>query len=180
MDALDGCLWNMEKKLDRNYTIILHVLKATPQKTTFLHHLPLISQTILVRQTRRGALLEKQGWTHNRCSSVDSYTWTHQYWSTSKNLHQLCVDTRCSLEDLSGMMYDRDRWWETRDTSCCQCDLMIMLFICLYIDNLIIFHQMSILLYLWSSTCFDPISTKLLGIFSAMSGKVLSYIRRSG
>ena len=33
---------------------------------------------------------------------MDSYIWVRQGCLTSKNLHQLCVDTGCSLEDLPG------------------------------------------------------------------------------
>ena len=32
------------------------------------------------------ALLKKQGRTHKWHSPMDSYTWTHQYWPTNKNL----------------------------------------------------------------------------------------------
>ena len=45
-------------------------------------------------------------------SSMDHYTWTCQYWLTNKNLHHLCGNTRCSLEDLRGAMNDRDGWRE--------------------------------------------------------------------
>ena len=49
-----------------------------------------------------GTLLEKQGWTSKWCSSIFPYTWAYQCWLSSKNLHQLCVNTGCSLEDRDG------------------------------------------------------------------------------
>ena len=36
------------------------------------------------------------------------FIWICQCWPTSKNFNQLCVDTGCSLEDLSVMMDDRE------------------------------------------------------------------------
>ena len=33
------------------------------------------------------AQLEKKEQAHKQCSLMDSYTWTHQYWLTSKDLH---------------------------------------------------------------------------------------------
>ena len=39
---------------------------------------------------------------------MDSNIWTHQYWLTNKNLHQLCANTECRIEDLLETMDD----WE--------------------------------------------------------------------
>ena len=57
---------------------------------------------------------------------MDPYTWTGQGCPTSKNLHQLCVDTGCSLEDLQGVKDDRERKRESQGNPCCQCDLMMI------------------------------------------------------
>ena len=73
-----------------------------------------------------GALLEEQIWTHKQCSSMDPYTWMCQYWPTSKNLHQLCMDTRCSLKDLLGVMDDKDRQKESLGNPCYQCDWVMI------------------------------------------------------
>ena len=35
----------------------------------------------------------EKGWTYQRSSLQDSYVLTHQFWLTSKYLHQLCADT---------------------------------------------------------------------------------------
>ena len=43
---------------------------------------------------------------------MDTYAWLCQCWLTSKNLHQLCIDTGCSLEDLPEAIDDRDEWRE--------------------------------------------------------------------
>ena len=37
---------------------------------------------------------------------------TRTCWPTNKDLHQLCVDTWYTLEDLPGAVDDRDEWWE--------------------------------------------------------------------
>ena len=60
-----------------------------------------------------GTVLEKQGQTHKRHSLMDSCTWMCHYWSTSKDLHQLCMDTGCSVENLSRAMDDWDGWRES-------------------------------------------------------------------
>ena len=39
-------------------------------------------------------------------------------WPAKTNLHQLCVDTECSLENLPGAMDDRDRWKEKESGIC--------------------------------------------------------------
>ena len=44
---------------------------------------------------------------------MNPYTWTYQYWPTKQeHLHQLCAGTGCNLEDLPGVMDNRDRWRE--------------------------------------------------------------------
>ena len=52
----------------------------------------------------------------------------HNIWLTSKDLHTsgLCADARHNLEDLSWMMNDRDRWWESVKELCQQHNLMMM------------------------------------------------------
>ena len=132
---LYGCTtWTLtkctEKKLDGKYSIIIlcAVLnkpwKQHPMKSQLYGHLSLISQTIQVRRTRDGEAMDggrearksmlsvwlekKQGQIHKPRSLM--YLWTCQCWHTSKNLHQLCKETRCSLEDLSEAMDDRDGW----------------------------------------------------------------------
>ena len=55
------------------------------------------------------ALMQKKRQTHKKRSLMDSYTWTHQCWPTSKDLRTV---TECSLRDLFGVMDDRDGWRE--------------------------------------------------------------------
>ena len=99
----------IEKKLGQNYTRMLHAVfnkywKQHPIKQQLYCHLPLISQTIQIKQMICWALLEKQGWTHQWHSLMDSCSWTCQCCPTSKNLHQLCTDTKCSREDQPEVM----------------------------------------------------------------------------
>ena len=59
------------------------------------------------------ALMETQEQTHKQCFLMDSYTWTHQCWPTSKNyIHQLCVNTGCRFEVLLIAMTNKDGWQE--------------------------------------------------------------------
>ena len=60
--------------------------KQNCSKQQLYGHLPPISQTIQVRWTKHGTLLEKQGWTHKWHSSMDPFKWTCWCLLTSKNL----------------------------------------------------------------------------------------------
>ena len=73
-------------------------------------------------------MLEKQGQTHKQPSSMNSYAWTCQCWPTSKSLHQLCMNTGGSLEDLPEAM-DKEResgksvlsmWLDDDDDDVCE------------------------------------------------------------
>ena len=52
------------------------------------------------------ALLEMYRWTQKRCFLMDSYTWTHLCWPTSKTFHQLCAETGCRVESFPREMAD--------------------------------------------------------------------------
>ena len=55
--------------------------------------------------------MEKQIQTHKQHSLMDTCTWIRQCWLTSKD--QVGADTGYNVEDLPGMMGDRDKWQET-------------------------------------------------------------------
>ena len=68
--------------------------------------------------------MERQKWTHKQSFPVDFYSWTHQYWPTSKGLfHHLCVDTSSCLGDKPRGMNGERRSRESEH------DLMIYIFI---------------------------------------------------
>ena len=106
------------------------ILEAAPHKTAAAR--PRISNLRIhpskTNKTWR-TLLEKQGQTH---TSMDSFTRTNL--PARNNLHQLCADTGCSLEDLPRTIYDRDGWREregerrreSHGSLCCQRGLMMM------------------------------------------------------
>ena len=76
----------LEKKLDGNHskmlcTVLNKYWIHQPTKHLLYGHLPSTSPTILVKW------MENQRQTHKWSSSVGSRTWTHSYWSTSKDLH---------------------------------------------------------------------------------------------
>ena len=75
-----------EKKLDKNYTRMLHAIlnkswKQRPLKQQYGHLSP-ISQTTQDVQDMLGSSGEA-----GICSPADSYSWTHLCWLTSKDLH---------------------------------------------------------------------------------------------
>ena len=81
----------------------LKILEVTPEKT--------VAGRSSILQTIKGKRV-RQGRTHKRRSFIETYTWMRQCWVTSNNLHQLCADIGYILEDLSGAMYDGDKWPE--------------------------------------------------------------------
>ena len=80
----------------------------TPQNNNCTSHLA--NHSSKTNKTYR-ALLEKQGRSHvtftYRLQHIDAPVLADQ---PKSYIHQLCADTGCSLEDLSGVMDDRDRW----------------------------------------------------------------------
>ena len=121
----------MEKKLDGNYTRMLWAIlnktwRQHPTKQQLYGHLLPITKTIQVRQTRHTGHCWRSGdelindirlWT-------PSHGWAKTGQPTETYIQQLCANTRCSLEDLTRVMGDRDGWWErVRDLCWWQQDL---------------------------------------------------------
>ena len=121
---LYGCItWTLtkrlEKKLDGNYTRILRatLYKSWRQHTTkhqLYGHLPPITKTIQVRQTRHAG----HCWRSRDEFISDVLLWTSTYGRAKAErpartyIQQLCEDTRCSPEDLPEAMNDREKWRE--------------------------------------------------------------------
>ena len=105
-------------KLPKNATCCFEqILKATPHKTAVIWPLTSHLKNYPNKMNKIcGTLLRKQGQTHKQSSSMDSYTWHF-------------MDIGYSLEDLPGMVDERDRWGEREQerNSCSQCNLMIMM-----------------------------------------------------
>ena len=106
-----------EKKLHGNYIRMLCAVlnkswKQHPTKQQLYSHLPPISQTIQVRQTRHAG----HCWRSRDKLISDVLLWTHTHGHTSVGrpaktyIHQLCADTGCHLEDLPREMANRDGW----------------------------------------------------------------------
>ena len=109
----------MEKKLDVNCTRMLRAVlnnfwRQHPTKQQLYGHLPPISKTIQIIQTRRVGhcwrsedelISDVLRWTPlNRRAGVGRPARTY--------LQQLCTDRGCTLENLPGAMDDRDKWRE--------------------------------------------------------------------
>ena len=118
---LYGCTtWTLtkrlEKKLDGNYRRMLWAIlnKSGRQHSTkhqLYGHLPPITKTIQVRQTRHC-------WRSRDELISDVLLWTPTFGRAKAGrpawtyIQQLCEDTGCSPEDLPEAMNDREKWWE--------------------------------------------------------------------
>ena len=109
----------MEKKLDGSYTRMLQAIlnksgRQHPTKQQLYGHLPPITKTIQVRQTRH----EGHCWKSKDELISNVILWTPSHGRAKVGLpartyiQQLCADTGYGLEDLLGTMDDRDRWRE--------------------------------------------------------------------
>ena len=106
---IEEASWNYTRML----CAILNIYwKQHPQNSSCMATWFPSYKTIPIRWTRRMILLEKQEQNHEQHFLMDPYTQICQCWPTSMNLSQLCTDSGCSLEDLLGMMNDRDKSWE--------------------------------------------------------------------
>ena len=101
-----------EKKLDGNCTMMLCPVlkkfwKQHSTKQLLYSHLPPILATIEVRQERHGGHCLRR---KKRYSLTESNTWTHQYWSTNKNLHSSALYRHwMPLSELDKPWWGR--WW---------------------------------------------------------------------
>ena len=109
----------MEKKLDGNYTMMLRAILNKswwqhPTKQQLYGHQPSISKTIQVRRTRHAGHCWRSG--DEPVSDILLWAPSHGRAKTGRSartyIQQLCPDTGCGLEGLSGAMDDRDRWQE--------------------------------------------------------------------
>ena len=108
-----------ENKVDGNFTKMLNALlkkcrKQHLTKRQLCDHLPLISQTILVRRKGHAGKAE----TNNE---VNVLLWVLKHGNTSVGrtaktyIHQLCVDTGFRREDQPIAMHDRGGWGRERE-----------------------------------------------------------------
>ena len=109
----------LEKKLDGNYTRMLLTIsnkswRQHPTKHQLYGHLPPITKTVKVRQTRQAG----HCWRSRDELISDVFLWTPLYdqakagWPTQIYVQQLCEDTGCSPEDPPEAMNNRVEWRE--------------------------------------------------------------------
>ena len=107
----------IEKKLDGNFTRMLRAIlskssKYRPTTQLLYGHQPPISKTIQIKRTRHAGHCFRSK--DELISDVLRWTPSHGLASVGRPTrtyhHQLCTDTRCSLEDLSETVDDRDEW----------------------------------------------------------------------
>ena len=94
----------------------------TSQKSKEDGHLPLITKTIQIRQTRYAG----HSWRSRDELISDVLRWTPTYGRAKAGrpartyIQQLCEDTGCGLKDLPKAMNDREKWRErVRDIRAC-------------------------------------------------------------
>ena len=118
MHHIDKITKHIEKRLDGNYTRMVHAVlnrswKQHPTYQKLYGHLLFISLTIQVRWTKHAGHCWRSK--DQLMSGILLWTPTHRCvrvgWPAKTCIHQYCVDTRHSLEDLLGWM-DKDGWWE--------------------------------------------------------------------
>ena len=121
---LYGCTtWTLtkwlEKKLDGNYTRMLRAIlnkswRQHPMRHQLYGHLPPITKTIQVRQTRHAG----HCWRSKDELISDVLLWTPTYGQAKAGrpartyIQQLYEDTGCNPEDLPEAMNDREKWRE--------------------------------------------------------------------
>ena len=118
---LYGCTtWTLTKclkKIDGNYTRMLRAIlnkswQQHPSKDQQYNHLPPITKTIQVRQTRHTG----HCWRSRDKIISDVLLWTPTYNRAKAGrpartyMKQLCEDTGCSPEDLPEAMNDKEKW----------------------------------------------------------------------
>ena len=110
---------HIEKKINRNCTrmlwaILIKSWKQHPTKHLLYSHLPPISKTIQLRQTRHTG----DCWRSKGELISDVLLWTPSYrrvsigWPTRTYLQQLSMDIGCSVNDLPEEKDDREGWWD--------------------------------------------------------------------
>ena len=121
---LYGCTtWTLtkrlEKKLDGNYTRMLHAIlnkswQQHPTRHQLYGHLPPITKTIYIRRTRHAG----HCWRSRDELISDILLWTPTHGRAKAGrlariyIQQLCEDSGCSPEDLPEAMNDREKWRE--------------------------------------------------------------------
>ena len=109
----------MEKKLEGDCTRMLRAIlnksrRQHPTKQQLYGHLPPITKTIQLRQTRYLGHCRRSGFK----LITDTLQWTPSHGRAKVGrpaityIQQLCADTGCSIEDLQRAMDDRDEWRE--------------------------------------------------------------------
>ena len=109
----------LEKKLDGNNTRMLRAIlykswRQHPTRHQLYGHLPPITKTIQVRQTRHAG----HCWRSRDELISDVLLWTSAYGQAKAGrpartyILQVCEDTGCSPEDLPEAMNDRKKWRE--------------------------------------------------------------------
>ena len=140
MNAPHGCRQNtLIKKLDGNYIRMLHAvlnnsLKQHLTKQQLYGHFLLISPTIQVKQTghTEHCWRSKDEPISDVLQLIPIYGHTSVSHPTKSDIHQFCVDTECSLKNLSRSMDDRngcrerERERESQLTPFCQRDWMMI------------------------------------------------------
>ena len=109
----------MKKKLDGNYTRMVRAIlnkswRQHPTKQQLYSHLPSITKAILVRRIRHVGLCwrSKNKLISNIIQWIPSHGRAEAGQPAWTYIQQVCANTGYSLENLPGVMDDRDGWQE--------------------------------------------------------------------
>ena len=161
---MDANKW-LQKKLDGNYTRMLHAIlnkswRQHPTRHQLYGHLPPIMKTIQVRRTRHAG----HCWRSRDELIRDVLLWTPTHGRAKAErpartyIQQLCEDTGCCPEDLPRAMNDREEWRErVRDIRATSATWWWWDYIYIYIYSIFAFIHIPILLVTWKKTQDDTI-----------------------
>ena len=152
----------LEKKLDGNYTRMLRAIlnkswRQHPTRHQLYGHLPPITKTIQVRRTRHTGHC---WWSRDELIS-DVLLWTPTHGRAKAGrpartyIQQLCEDTGCCQEDLSGAMNDREKWRErVRDIRAGSMTWWWW-YIVIHRQTVYLYHNSSVWLYMADASSWD-------------------------
>ena len=183
----------MKKKLDGNYTRMLCAIlnkswKQHPTKQQLFGHLWPIMKTIQIRGTKH----VKHCWRSKDelLSNVVQWIPPHgraKVGRPARNyIQELCANTWCSLEDLPGVMDNRDEWWERVKEihAIMMMRIYIYTYTCIYILDM---HMVSFqTFFIWAfkidvtlenSVCYCYTSYEMTGQFLWLQVRMNSFSR---
>ena len=129
----EKAMWELHKNATWYFE---QILEATVQKTAAVWSLTSHLKNHLSKNRKTcQTLLEKQELINAILLLNPTHGSASVGWLARTYLHQICVDTGCSLEDLLKEMDDRNGWRESQENLCDQNNLMMVMIMHIYIHT---------------------------------------------